>query len=67
MSSPTDETDPNFKTRAKDAVKRADPWFDRALDWLKDKWWTPIAVSIIALPFIWLMVKAILYVVGVWG
>lgn len=31
MSSPTDETDPNFKTKAKEAARKADPWADRAL------------------------------------
>ena len=71
MSSNAEETDPGFKTRAKrvgdkakDYVVDADPWFDRGLDWLKGKWWTPIAVVIICLPFVWVMVKAILYVLG---
>ena len=67
MSSNTEETDPNFKTRAENAVRKADPWFDRGIDWLKGKWWTPIAVVVICLPFVWVLVKGILYLVGVFG
>ena len=62
-----DKTDPGIAEKAESAVRRADPWFDRGIDWLKGKWWTPIAVVIVCLPFIWALVKAILYVVGVLG
>ena len=70
-----DSTDPGFSAKAhkaalraheaaRGATDRADPYFDRALHWLAGKWWTPIAVVIVCLPFVWLMVKAILYVLG---
>ena len=45
MSSNTEETDPNFKTRAKDAARKAteaaDPWADRLLDSAKASAYTP--------------------------
>lgn len=52
MSSNTEETDPNFKTRLDKATKRMDPWSDNALEWVKMSPATPwiligVAVALI--------------------
>ncbi len=57
-------TNPGIAQKAKDLNAKADPWFDRALDWLKRSPFTPIIVVIIVLPAIWVLVKIILWFAG---
>ena len=52
MSSPTDETDPNFKTRAKDAARKADPFAARLLGRIQGSEWTAVWIVVIVIALI---------------
>ena len=59
MSSPTDETDPGIKTKAKrvgekakDAAKRADPYADRLLGHITGSEWSAVWVVLIVLALV---------------
>lgn len=67
MSTNAEETDPGSKSvldKAKAANAAADPWFDRALDWLKGSAWTPVIVVALLLPAVWVLVRIIIWFAG---
>jgi len=56
----SDDTEPNLKARLDAATKKADPWFDRALNRAAASEWTPwivIGVLIAAIMFGWWVAK----------
>ena len=52
MSSNAEETDPNFKTKAKDAARKADPHADRLLGRIQGSEYSAVLIVLIVLALV---------------